>query len=110
MSHKSMDDLKASEERLVERLKEVRAAIRAREVAAMTRLAKTYAKAIATAAKAGAALPTPEQLVALLGKPDAPAQAKSKPKNPDAPAPADSKPKKRKVQRPARRREPPTPA
>ena len=82
MSHRSIEQLKEIEAGLVERLKAVRAEIRARENVAMNKLAKSYAKTIAAAVKAnGGSVPTPEQLAALM-----------------APKPA--------AKRPARRRKP----
>lgn len=82
MSHRRIDQLREAEAALVERLKAVRAEIRERENATMTKLAMSYAKTIAAAVKAnGGAVPTPEQLAALM-----------------APKPA--------AKRPARRRKP----
>jgi len=82
MSHRSIEQLQEAATALQERLKAVKAEIRERENAAMTRLAKSYAKTIAAAVKAnGGAVPTPEQLAALM-----------------APKPA--------AKRPARRRKP----
>lgn len=67
MSHRSIEQLKATEATLVERLKAVRAEIRERDNAAMTKLAMGYAKTIVAAAKAnGGKVPTPEQLGALM--------------------------------------------
>lgn len=67
MSHRSTEQLKEIEATLVERLKAVRAEIRVRDNAAMTKLAMGYAKTIAAAAKAnGGKVPTPDQLGALL--------------------------------------------
>lgn len=82
MSHRSLEQLHATERNLVDRLKAVRAEIRERESAAMTRLAMGYAKTIAAAAKAnGGKVPTPEQLGALLApKPAAKKPAAKKPK------------------------------
>ena len=67
MSHRSIEQLKETEATLVERLRAVRAEIRERDNAAMTKLAMSYAKTIAAAAKAnGGTVPTPEQLAALM--------------------------------------------
>jgi hypothetical protein len=82
MSHRSIEQLKATETALVARLKAVRAEIRERENTSMTKLAMSYAKTIAAAAKAnGGKVPTPEELAVLM-----------------APKPA--------AKRPARRRKP----
>ena len=67
MSHRSIEQLKEAEATLVERIKAVRAEIRERDNAAMTKLAMSYAKTIAAAAKAnGGKVPTPEQLAVLM--------------------------------------------
>lgn len=67
MSHRSIEQLKEAEATLVERIKAVRSEIRERDNAAMTKLAMSYAKTIAAAAKAnGGKVPTPEQLAALM--------------------------------------------
>ena len=67
MSHRRTEQLKETEATLVERLRAVRAEIRERDNAAMTKLAMSYAKTIAAAAKAnGGKVPTPEQLAALM--------------------------------------------
>ena len=67
MSHRSIEQLKATKAALIERLKAVRSEIRERDNAAMTRLAMGYAKTIAAAVKAnGSKVPTPEELAALL--------------------------------------------
>ena len=67
MSHRSIEQLKKTEATLVERLRAVRTEIRERDNAAMTKLAMSYAKTIAAAAKAnGGKVPTPEQLAALM--------------------------------------------
>lgn len=67
MSHRSIEQLKETEATLVERLRAVRAEIRERDNAAMIKLAMSYAKTIAAAAKAnGGKVPTPEQLATLM--------------------------------------------
>lgn len=67
MSHRSIEQLKETEATLVERLKTVRAEIRVRDNAAMTKLAMGYAKTIIAAVKAnGSEVPTPEELAALM--------------------------------------------
>jgi hypothetical protein len=82
MSHRSIEQLTTTEATLVERLKAVRAEIRARKSIEVSRLARTYAKTIAAAAKAnGGKIPTPEELGALLApKPAAPKPRRRKPK------------------------------
>ena len=82
MSHRSIEQLQATATALQDRLKAVRAEIRERENAAMTKLAMGYAKTIAAAAKAnGGKVPTPDQLGALLAtKPAAKKPAAKKPK------------------------------
>ena len=82
MSHLRTDQLRELEAKTAERLKAIRAEIRERDNAAMTKLAMGYAKTIAAAAKAnGGKVPTPEQLGALLApKPAAPKPRRRKPK------------------------------
>jgi len=82
MSHRSIEQLQATEATLKTRLNAVRAEIRQRENAAMTKLAQSYAKTIVSAAKAnGGKIPTPDQLGAMLAtKPAAKKPRSRKPK------------------------------
>lgn len=66
MPHRNMEKLREAESRLVERLTTLRTELKTREQREMTRLAMGYVKAIKTAAKAGAAIPTPDELAAML--------------------------------------------
>lgn len=76
MAHRSLEQLQEIETGLKERLKIVRGLIRERQATAITRLAKTYAKAIQGALKENEGeLPTPEELAAML----APKPAAKKP-------------------------------
>lgn len=85
MTHRTLDQLHQMEAEQVERLKATRAEIRSREELAMTKLAKSYAKAITVAVKAsGGAMPTPEALAALLAVPGA-AEAPPRPRRPSRP-------------------------
>ena len=73
MSHRSIEQLKTTRAALVERLKVIRSEIRVRDNAAMTKLARGYAKTIAAAVKAnGSKVPTPEELAVLLTAKPAP--------------------------------------
>lgn len=72
MTHRTLDQLRQVEAEQVERLKATRIEIRSREAMAMSKLAKSYARAITAATKAsGGAMPTPEELAALLAVPRA---------------------------------------
>jgi hypothetical protein len=66
MPHRSIEQLREAEAKLVERLSNVRTEIREREAREMTRLATGYAKAIKAAKKDGGTMPTPEELAAML--------------------------------------------
>ena len=72
MTYRTLDQLRQAEADQVARLKTIRADIRSREALAMTKLAHSYARAITAASKAsGEAVPTPEELAALLALPRA---------------------------------------
>ena len=68
MTHRTIEQLRATETALLDRLKAIRGEIRARETAEVSKLAKSYAKVMTAAAKSGKSLPTPEQLTAMLGE------------------------------------------
>ena len=86
MSHRSIEQLKATKTALIERLKAVRSEIKERDNAAMTKLAMGYAKTIAAAVKAnGSKVPTPEELAALLTAKPA-AERPARPRKPKAEA------------------------
>lgn len=66
MPHRSIEQLREAEAKLVERLAAVRAEIKARETREVSRMATAYAKVIKAAAKEGGTMPTPEDLAAML--------------------------------------------
>ena len=66
MSAQTADQLRESEQRLVERLRKTRLAIRRRKAAEILRLAKTYAPVFAFLQEGGLKLPTPEALTKML--------------------------------------------
>ena len=68
MSAQTADQLRESEQRLVERLRKTRLAIRRRKAAEILRLAKTYAPVFGLLQEGGVKLPTPEALARLLTK------------------------------------------
>lgn len=85
MSHRSLEQLQQLEASLKDRLKTVRAEIKARESTTITRLAKSYAKTIHAAMLASEGeLPTPEELASLLAV--KPAAKKSRSRKPKAAA------------------------
>ena len=86
MTHRTLDQLHQMEAEQVERLKATRAEIRSREELAMTKLAKSYARAITAAIRTsgGGTMPTPEELATLLAVPRA-AEAPPRPRRPSRP-------------------------
>ena len=66
MPHRSIEQLREAEAKLVERLGSVRTEIREREAREMTRLATGYAKALKAATREGGTMPTPDELAAML--------------------------------------------
>ena len=84
MTHRTLEQLRQVEAEQVERLKATRIEIRSREELAMSKLAKSYARAITAATKAsGGTMPTPEELAALLAVPRA-AEAPPRRRRPQA--------------------------